>query len=48
MQEISKENMEIKFRIDSFKREHQNKLQQLKEKLGLEVTMEAMLKAKGN
>eukprot|EP00347_Sterkiella_histriomuscorum_P016198 403354110 len=48
MQEISKENVEIKFKIDSFKREHANKLQELRGKLGLEIPIDNILKSKGN
>ncbi|CDW85604.1 kinesin motor domain protein [Stylonychia lemnae] len=48
MQEISKENVEIKFKIDSFKREHVNKLNDLKQKLGLDIALDSILKQKGN
>ena len=44
MQEISKENVEIKFKIDSFKREHANKLNDLKNKLGLDIQLDQILK----
>lgn len=48
MQEISKENVDIKYKIDSFKREHANKLIELKDKLGLDIPIDAILKSKGN
>lgn len=48
MQEISKENVDIKFKIDTFKREHQHKLNELRDKLGLDISLEGLLKAKGN
>lgn len=48
MQEISKENVEIKFKIDAFKREHVIKLQELRNKLGLDIPIDNILKSKGN
>lgn len=48
MQEISKENVDIKFKIDACRREHQEKLITLRERLGLAVPLEALLKTKGN
>jgi hypothetical protein len=48
MQDISKENVDIKFKIDAFKREHMIKLTELKNKIGLPVPIDSILKTKGN
>lgn len=48
MQEMSKENVEMKYKIDAFKREHQQKLQDLRTKLGLSIPLDSILKVKGN
>lgn len=37
MQDISRENVEMKFKIDSFKREHQQRLNELRQKLGIDI-----------
>jgi len=48
MQDLGKENVEMKFKIDSFKREHQTRITELRKKLGLDINLEAVLKTKGN
>jgi hypothetical protein len=49
LQEVSKVNMLLKSKIDSFRRLHQKRLSDLKSKLGIEATQqqfEAIIKAK--
>lgn len=48
MQDMSKENVDMRFKIDAFKREHQQRLVDLKDKLGIDVPIETTLKSKGN
>lgn len=48
MEEISKENVEIKFKIDDFRKSHLEKLEKLKKVLGIEISIDSLLKSKGN
>ena len=48
MQEMSKENVDLKYKIDLFKRDCQQKLSDLRGRLGLDIALESVLKSKGN
>lgn len=48
MESVSLENLEIKTKIDAFKRESAHKLQILAEKLALPINLEMVLRSKNN